>query len=99
VGPVLGLSLLSSMARGRCAGFQTSRVQARNKRIFDKWLACWTQEEIAVSEDMTQQTTADLSRTFTEIGSLAKSGKAAAEHAVDFTVPIFNIWKQETGRE
>jgi len=30
-----------------------------------------------------------------EIGNLAKSHKAAAEHATNFTPPIYNIWKQQ----
>ena len=54
-------------------------------------MACHTQEEIAAAEDVAQQTLSDLVKSFTEIGNLAKSGKAAAEHATDFDPPIYNV--------
>jgi hypothetical protein len=68
--------------------------EARNKRIFDLWMACYTQEEIATAVEAPQQTVADVIGCFTDIGNLAESGKAAASHATEFQVPIYNVWKQ-----
>jgi hypothetical protein len=32
---------------------------------------------------------------FGEFGKLAENPKAAASHATDFQVPLYNIWKQQ----
>jgi len=75
---------------------------AQDKRIFDLWLACHTQEEIAEAEDVPQQTVADRISSFTENGNIAKFGKttqAAADHLTDFDPPIYNVWKQQTKSE
>lgn len=67
--------------------------EARNARIVDLWLACWTLEEIAAE---TGASKSDVDRTISQIGNLAglgKSAAAAAEHATDFDPPIYNIWK------
>lgn len=69
--------------------------EMRDRRIFDRWLACWTQEEIAEAEGISQQAVA---LSFTNFGNLAVLGKtqqAAAEHATDFEAPIYNVWKQQ----
>jgi hypothetical protein len=64
------------------------------KRIFDLWLACYTQQEIADAVGIPQQTVAS---SFTEFGDIAKLGKtqqADANHATDFDLPIyiFDLW-------
>jgi hypothetical protein len=64
--------------------------EARDKRIFDLWLACWTQEEIAKDTGIDQGDLSKLTKTFMEIGNLAKNHKAIAEHATDFDPPIYN---------
>lgn len=72
--------------------------EARDRRIFDLWLACWTQEEIAAAVGAPQKSVDDVIKGFSENGrpaNLAKSDLAAAEHATDFTPPIYNIWKQQ----
>ena len=69
--------------------------EARDKRIFAMWLACHTQQEIADTEGMPRKTVDDAMADFGEIGKLANSAKAAAEHATDFAPPIYNIWKQQ----
>lgn len=73
--------------------------EARDKRIFELWMRCHTQEEIAEMEGTPRQTIADLTKSFAEIGNVSKSGKSAAEHATDFEVPIYNVWKQQTKSE
>jgi hypothetical protein len=59
-------------------------------------MACHTQEEIAAAEDVASGTIGEMAKSFLEIGKLAKNEKAAADHAVDFDPPIYNIWKQQT---
>ena len=69
--------------------------EARNKRIFDLWLACHTQQEIADDVGVPQNT---LSESFIENGKVAnldKTDQNAANHELDFDVPIYNIWKQQ----
>lgn len=59
------------------------------------WLACYTVEEIAVA---TSASKSDVDRTLSQIGNVAELGKteqASAEHATEFTPPIYNIWKQQ----
>lgn len=73
--------------------------EARNNRIFDKWLACWTNQEIADSEDLTKQAIDLICQEFESLQKFDKSSQAAAEHATDFTTPIYNIWKQQTKSE
>ena len=45
----------------------------RDRRIFDKWLACWTQEEIAASEDMSQKAVSDILVEFPILEKLLKT--------------------------
>jgi len=70
--------------------------EERNRRIFDLWLACYTQEEIAERENVTQQAVAKITTGFTNFGSIAESSKPAALHQTDFDVPIYNVWRQQT---
>jgi len=87
---------------------------ARNKRIFDLWLACYTQEEIAEivgwprrtitrwlsfgqnpeSEEMAKTPSSDEESGESPI-QLTKAQLADADHATEFDVPIYNVWKQQ----
>jgi hypothetical protein len=73
--------------------------EARNKRIFDLWLACYEQKEIAEATGIDPGDLSKLIKSFLEIGSLAKSQLSDAEHATDFDVPIYNVWKQQSRSE
>lgn len=48
---------------------------ARNKRIFGMWLACYTQEEIAQAEGLPRQTVTDYLSGLAENGNVSESGK------------------------
>lgn len=74
---------------------KAKKKEARNRRIFDLWMACWTQEEIARDTGIDQGDLSKMTKTFMEIGNLAKIHKSAAEHATDFDPPIYNVWKQQ----
>jgi hypothetical protein len=66
---------------------------ARNKRIFQLWLACRTQEEIAEECGCDQHT---VSEVLVENADLQKSLKPTALHQEDgFEVPLYNVWKQQ----
>lgn len=69
--------------------------EARNRRIFEMWLACYSQQEIADAENVDQKTVSALVGDFADLQKLLKSDKANAEHATDFKPPIYNIWKQQ----
>ena len=69
--------------------------EARNKRIFDMWLACYTQQEIAEAIGIPRKTVDDTFGESGEIAKLAKTDQLSAEHATDFAPPIYNIWKQQ----
>ena len=69
--------------------------EARDKRIFELWMQCYTQEEIAEEVNLSRPQTAETIKNV-GIGSLAKTDKSAASHATDFEPPIYNIWKQQT---
>lgn len=69
--------------------------EKRDRRIFESWLACYTQEEIAEKENIEQRQVSNLIGEFSNLGRLAESAKADASHATDFTPPIYNIWKQQ----
>ena len=58
---------------------------ARDKRIFSKWLACWTQDEIAESEGMSQPAVLAILSEFPELEKLIKSAQTLA------TYPIFAL--------
>jgi len=73
--------------------------EARNQRIFDMWMACHTQEEIAETVGVPRRTVGDNFGEFGNVANLAKTQQSAAEHATDFTPPIYNIWKQQTKSE
>ncbi len=69
--------------------------EARNRRIFELWLACWTDAEIGKDVGLTSQAVGQVLKETANLPKLSKLEKAAAEHATDFTAPIYNIWKQQ----
>ena len=71
-----------------------SKERAR-KNVFDLWLACYTQEEIADKLGLQQQTISGWLDGLTDFGQMSESSKVAAEHATDFDRPLYNVWKQQ----
>ena len=63
------------------------------KRIFDQWLACYTQEEIAEREGCSVQVVKDAISDYSE--GLPKNLQPSADHLTDFDPPIYNVWKQQ----
>jgi len=70
----------------------------RNRKIFDLWLACWTQEEIAEEVGCPVGTIKDLlSGDESLVGKVLQNqiNQAAAFHVTDFDAPLYNVWKQQ----
>jgi len=73
--------------------------EARKQRVFDLWLAGYSTDEIA---DLTGASKADVSGVcskMAELPNLNKLQQSAADHATDFDVPIYNVWKQQSKSE
>jgi ParB-like nuclease domain len=66
--------------------------EARNRRIFDLWMACYTLEQIAERVAVHKDTVSEVCRNLAE---LPESDKPAAAHHTDFEVPLYNVWKQQ----
>jgi len=63
---------------------------ARDKRIFDMWMACYTQEEIA---EATSVSKAEVNNTISsQTAELPEVNKPAAFHQTDFHIPLYNVW-------
>lgn len=69
--------------------------EQRNQRIFDMWLACHTQAEIAEVVGVTQKEISEQVEVIYQKENLQKSILLSSDHATDFTPPIYNIWKQQ----
>lgn len=65
--------------------------EKRNRRIFEKWLRCHTQEEIAEEEGITKETVSTICQKMAE---LPESDKVLANHhEPDYKRPLYNVWK------
>lgn len=93
------LSVSERTVRDWLSRIDKDSKEARDQRIFELWLACHTQHEIATETGIDQGDLSKLISSFMEIGKLAKNHKSDAEHATDFDPPIYNIWKQQTKTE
>ena len=66
--------------------------EKRNKRIFAAWMACYTQQEIAEKEGISQQTVAQI---LPKTEDFPKLVKPSVNHKNDEKpdIPIYNVWK------
>lgn len=83
------LSVSERTVRGWLSNIDKDARDARKQRIFESWLACYTQEEIAEQEGMTHQM---ISQVLQEMADLPEIAKPIASHLVDFTPPLYNVW-------
>ena len=70
------------------------RLFGSDRQIFELWLACWTQQEIA--DEVGISATDKALRVSGKEYLKTKNQQAAADHATDFDPPIYNVWKQQT---
>jgi len=66
--------------------------EARDRRIFDLWMACYTQEEIAAGVGCDRHDVDNLLRKSADLPDYAKP---SASHATDFDPPLYSVWKQQ----
>ncbi len=73
---------------------------ARAKQVFDLWLACHTQQEVATLLDISQPTVAGLWPVLSETANLPNLIKPSAlfketnaDGEATFVVPLYNVWK------
>jgi hypothetical protein len=92
------LSVSERTVRDWLSRIDKDSKELRDKKIFELWLACWTQQEIADEVGTTQ---AEIAKSIPNgnPAELNKSDRSSAEHATGFETPIYNIWKQQTKSE
>lgn len=59
------------------------------------WLACYPTDEIAEATGASKADVSGVCSKMAGLPNLNKVDQSAAEHATDFTPPIYNIWKQQ----
>lgn len=87
------LSVSERTVRDWLSRIDKDTKEARDRRIFELWLACHTQEEIAKAESIGVATVNEV--VSSETANLPEPKKSASSHATDFDVPIYNVWKQQ----
>jgi ParB-like chromosome segregation protein Spo0J len=65
----------------------------RNQDIFDMWLACYTEDEIAAAVGVAKGTVVNEVQKQSKIENLPKLTILANHQDPDFTPPIYNVWK------
>lgn len=64
-----------------------------NQTIFDMFMACHSQEEIAEVVSLSQKTIDNKIEEISNFGNLAKNTKTLANHEdSDFQIPLYNVW-------
>ena len=71
---------------------KTQVEEEKNQKIFDMWMASYTQDEIAEAVNMPQRTLSDRFEVLADLEKLPKSLKLSALYQDDFEIPIYNIW-------
>ena len=90
------LSVSERTVRDWLSRMDKDAKEARDKRIFEAWLACRTQEEIAEAENVDQKTVGNqISGKTADLPKFLES-HPEANHTVDFEIPLYNVWKQQT---
>lgn len=89
------LSVSERTVRDWLSRIDKDTKEARDKRIFELWLACHTQEDVAGQFDLSHRAVGQILEETADLPKLPKPDQAAASHATDFDAPIYNIWKQQ----
>lgn len=93
------LSVSERTVRDWLSRIDKDAKDARNRRVFDLWMSCHTQEEISELVGCTRDEVRGVKNIkFGESGNLAefpKDSQANATHATAFQVPVYNIWKEQ----
>lgn len=84
------LSVSERTVRNWLSSIDQDIKESRDKKIFNMWLSCHTQEEIADAVGISRSQIGEI---VSKSEKLPKSAEAAANHLVDFEVPLYNVWK------
>lgn len=90
------LSVSERTVRGWLSRIDKDSKEARNNKIFDLWMQCYTRDEIAELTNTSTGEVSAISSKMADLPNMTKSDKSKAEHATDFKPPIYNIWKQQS---
>lgn len=90
------LSVSERTVRDWLSRIDKDSKEARNKRIFDLWLAGWTNTAIAEESGCDEKTVREVIGETADLPKLRKPDQSAATHATDFDTPLFNVWKQQS---
>ena len=71
------------------------RRSERDAKIFDLWLACHTQEEIAERLGLVRESVAKVLVKLANWQKLPKPKQHAADFEDDFKPPLYNVWKEQ----
>ena len=72
--------------------------EERKQKIFDMWMACHTQDEIADVNGYTQPQVKSILDTFIDFGSASEIYKSRDfSHDSDFTPPLYNVFPMRLG--
>ena len=88
------LSVSESTIKSWLSRIDKDTKKARNQRIFDSWLACYTEAAIGKAENLTKEAISLICQEKADLPKLDKSRQSTADHA-DLKPPIYNIWKQQ----
>ena len=75
------LSVSASSVQGWLSRIDKDAKDARDKRIFSKWLACWTQDEIGDSEGMDHSQISRILCEFPILENITKSHQTLATYS------------------
>ena len=67
----------------------------RDKKIFDMWMACHTQEEMASEIGVPRETVRNQVDGFGQTVLENQKAKTLADHTADFDPPLYNVWKRQ----
>jgi hypothetical protein len=86
------LSVSERTVRDWLSRIDKDSKEARNRQIFELWLACHSERYIAEIVGCDHDTVSEVWR---KSAGLPESAKPAASHIVDFDPPLYNVWKQQ----
>lgn len=91
IAEVLSVTLRS--VTGYLSDIEKQMREERKQKIFDMWMACYSQEEIGEETNLTQPQVKSILDTFIDFGSVSDIYKSRDfTQDSDFALPLYNIW-------
>jgi len=87
------LSVSVRSVQAYLSGIDRQIREERKQQIFELYMDCWTQQEIAERIGMARQSVTDIVKSFAENGNASDFGQSLDfDRDADFKKPIYNIW-------